>query len=262
MVRPWARGGMIWLAAAPARAQLWDTGPWDTLDARASDEPDPPSRPPTRAADDLLLPPGSGLAYRISGISGRALARHYSGARIEVYADQTGVPAAVPSFAFAADAPQVLQTGVFGQYDLLDIHAATPGLRLAPGRWWVSVVCLVSGDPAPDDGYGYFGTAGNRSVQGLQARYRVDSGPWLPISQALGFESDLSFTVLGSQPSCYANCDQSTAAPLLNLADFVCFENRLAQGDSYANCDPSTTPPVLNILDFLCFQQRFSAGCG
>jgi hypothetical protein len=33
------------------------------------------------------------------------------------------------------------------------------------------------------------------------------------------------------------------------------------QGNSYANCDRSTTPPVLNILDFLCFQQKFTAGC-
>jgi hypothetical protein len=29
----------------------------------------------------------------------------------------------------------------------------------------------------------------------------------------------------------------------------------------YANCDESTTPPILNIADFLCFQSRFAAGC-
>ena len=29
----------------------------------------------------------------------------------------------------------------------------------------------------------------------------------------------------------------------------------------YANCDQSTTPPVLNVLDFSCFLNRFAAGC-
>ena len=29
----------------------------------------------------------------------------------------------------------------------------------------------------------------------------------------------------------------------------------------YANCDGSTTAPVLNVLDFNCFVNRFTAGC-
>jgi hypothetical protein len=61
--------------------------------------------------------------------------------------------------------------------------------------------------------------------------------------------------------ACYANCDGSTAPPVLNVGDFICFEERFAAGDLYANCDGSTTPPVLSIEDFLCFQQRFAAGC-
>ena len=31
-------------------------------------------------------------------------------------------------------------------------------------------------------------------------------------------------------PTCYANCDQSTAAPALNVADFTCFLQRFAAG--------------------------------
>jgi len=27
------------------------------------------------------------------------------------------------------------------------------------------------------------------------------------------------------------------------------------------NCDQSTAPPVLNVNDFICFQQKFAAGC-
>ena len=77
--------------------------------------------------------------------------------------------------------------------------------------------------------------------------------------------SDLFSTQLGDTwelgPWCLANCDGSTTPPVLNVGDFVCFQQRFAAGDSYANCDASSTPPVLNIADFVCFQQRFAAGC-
>jgi hypothetical protein len=61
--------------------------------------------------------------------------------------------------------------------------------------------------------------------------------------------------------SCYANCDNSTQAPVLNVADFTCFLQRFAAGDTYANCDNSTQVPTLNVADFTCFLQRFAAGC-
>jgi hypothetical protein len=61
--------------------------------------------------------------------------------------------------------------------------------------------------------------------------------------------------------ACYANCDSSTVAPVLNVLDFNCFLNSFAAGASYANCDGSTIVPVLNVLDFNCFLNRFAAGC-
>jgi hypothetical protein len=61
---------------------------------------------------------------------------------------------------------------------------------------------------------------------------------------------------------CYANCDSSTASPMLNILDFNCFLNRFASASPYANCDGSLTEPMLNILDFNCFLNRFSQGCG
>jgi hypothetical protein len=64
-----------------------------------------------------------------------------------------------------------------------------------------------------------------------------------------------------SQPTCYPNCDQSTAPPILNANDFQCFLNDFAAGDSSANCDGSTAPPVLNANDFQCFLNAFAAGC-
>lgn len=61
--------------------------------------------------------------------------------------------------------------------------------------------------------------------------------------------------------ACYPNCDGSTAQPVLNVNDFVCFLNRFAAGDPYANCDGSTMPPVLNVNDFVCFLSTFATGC-
>jgi hypothetical protein len=60
---------------------------------------------------------------------------------------------------------------------------------------------------------------------------------------------------------CYANCDNSTASPVLNVNDFICFQTRYAAGDARANCDGSTTGPVLSVNDFVCFMSRFAAGC-
>jgi hypothetical protein len=60
---------------------------------------------------------------------------------------------------------------------------------------------------------------------------------------------------------CYANCDGSTTAPVLNVQDFTCFLQRYAAGEAYANCDGSTTAPVLNVQDFTCFLQQYAAGC-
>jgi choice-of-anchor B domain-containing protein len=67
-------------------------------------------------------------------------------------------------------------------------------------------------------------------------------------------------TSLGCE-SCMANCDGSTSAPVLNVADFTCFLQRYALGEPYANCDGSTTLPAVNVADFTCFLQQYAGGC-
>lgn len=62
-------------------------------------------------------------------------------------------------------------------------------------------------------------------------------------------------------PLCPANCDGSTAPPVLNVADFTCFLNRYAAGSLRANCDGSTLAPALNVADFICFLNAFARGC-
>ena len=64
-----------------------------------------------------------------------------------------------------------------------------------------------------------------------------------------------------STAGCYANCDNSTNPPCLNVNDFVCFNNAYSAGSAYANCDASTIAPVLNVNDFVCFNNKYSAGC-
>ncbi len=82
-----------------------------------------------------------------------------------------------------------------------------------------------------------------------------------------GAISGFDYEVLGGYwpgtdaASCYANCDGSTIAPVLNVNDFICFQQRFAAADPLANCDGSTIPPVPNVNDFICFQQKFAGGC-
>ncbi len=66
---------------------------------------------------------------------------------------------------------------------------------------------------------------------------------------------------VGTPCACYANCDGSTSAPVLNVNDFTCFLNSFAAGSTYANCDGGTVPPVLNVNDFTCFLNKYAAGC-
>jgi hypothetical protein len=74
--------------------------------------------------------------------------------------------------------------------------------------------------------------------------------------------ADRAFLVRGLPAcTCYANCDCSAAAPILNVIDFTCFLQKFAGQNAYANCDHSTTAPTLNVLDFTCFLQKFAAGC-
>lgn len=71
---------------------------------------------------------------------------------------------------------------------------------------------------------------------------------------------DQAILWIGADP-CYPNCDLSTAAPMLNVNDYVCFLGKFAAGDPYANCDQSSIAPILNVNDFVCFAAKFAAGC-
>jgi hypothetical protein len=90
------------------------------------------------------------------------------------------------------------------------------------------------------------------------------------LSTARRFSGRVHYVTGAGEPPCYANCDGSTTAPILNVEDFTCFINEFAAASQlphqqqlthYANCDQSTTAPVLNVEDFTCFINKFAQGC-
>ena len=100
------------------------------------------------------------------------------------------------------------------------------------------------------------GAAGAARITLLEPR-RMMGYAWGENIGWINLDDAAKFVGLG----CYANCDSSTAAPVLNVNDFVCFLNRFSAGDPYANCDGSTAAPTLNVNDFTCFLNKFAVGC-
>ena len=88
---------------------------------------------------------------------------------------------------------------------------------------------------------------------------------------AVGYKPQTHAVSIGAAPVvlnvvlesvCYADCDQSTGAGVLDLIDFICFGNSFVKGEPYAcDCDTSTGPGVCDLLDFICFQSAFVSGC-
>jgi hypothetical protein len=54
---------------------------------------------------------------------------------------------------------------------------------------------------------------------------------------------------------CYADCDGNE---VLDVFDFLCFQDAFVAMDPYADCDGNT---VFDVFDFLCFQDAFVVGC-
>jgi hypothetical protein len=92
----------------------------------------------------------------------------------------------------------------------------------------------------------------------------------IDFSSGVSGSGDIGTIKYTQAPVCYANCDQSSVQPILNVDDFTCFINSYAaasvlpqaqQVGHYANCDGSTAAPALNVDDFTCFINRFATGC-
>jgi hypothetical protein len=60
---------------------------------------------------------------------------------------------------------------------------------------------------------------------------------------------------------CYADQDTSTGIGVLDVFDFLAFQDAFVTGDMSADCDISSGHGVLDVLDYMCFQEAFIAGC-
>ena len=107
-------------------------------------------------------------------------------------------------------------------------------------------------------------TAGGQTIAASAGPYTLKSSLGQPLAGSVGTAGPYSLTTgfsVADGASCYANCDNSAASPVLNVGDFTCFLQKYAAADLYANCDGSTAVPVLNVGDFTCFLQKYAAGC-
>jgi hypothetical protein len=57
---------------------------------------------------------------------------------------------------------------------------------------------------------------------------------------------------------CAADCNGDGS---VTPADLVCFLHRYSEGSGAANCDASTAAPILTSADFACFVRRYGEGC-
>jgi Lectin C-type domain len=145
------------------------------------------------------------------------------------------------------------------------LRASVLGFDMMDRRGWIGLNDLVvtgtfawvSGDPV---GYTNW-NAGEPNNIGIEHYTELfySNGEWNNNTNNPPFLEFGLVEVIGG--GCYPNCDGSTTAPCLNVADFSCFLNEFAAGSSHANCDHSTLPPVLNVADFSCFLNEFAAGC-
>jgi hypothetical protein len=185
-----------------------------------------------------------------------------------VFGSAGGIPAAnIARWDGASWSP--FGSGMNGGVWALTVHEGD----LVAGGSFTTAGGVAAAGLARWDGSGWHAIPGSPrppGLQGLPGGVSYDFG----IYALASFNGDLfvggSFTSAGTISAygwarwgctCYANCDNSATPPVLNVADFVCFQERFVAGEAYANCDGSTVPPVLNIADFVCFMQRFVAGC-
>jgi hypothetical protein len=68
--------------------------------------------------------------------------------------------------------------------------------------------------------------------------------------------------IIEVRPDCFPDCDSSSGRNVLDIFDFLCFQNLFTTGSNYAcDCDTSTGQYSCDIFDFLCFQNAFATGC-
>jgi Beta-propeller repeat len=74
--------------------------------------------------------------------------------------------------------------------------------------------------------------------------------------------NDDIFLAKYSDVSCYADCDTSTGVGVLDVFDYLCFQEAFINKEPFAcDCDAVRGSGVCDIWDFICFGDAFVTGC-
>jgi hypothetical protein len=142
-----------------------------------------------------------------------------------------------------------------GTYDVI-IYALTPD---DPTR--LSRVRVDSGSPGPTMVGGAWPGSHVAGVTYATFTVSVSADGTIGLHSGLAganIQSGINGLQLIRHEECYANCDGSTATPILSVNDFICFQSLFAAANPTADCDHSG---ALNVNDFICFQNAFALGC-
>jgi sugar lactone lactonase YvrE len=216
----------------------------------------------TGQALGAFVTPGGGLntPVGLAWKDGFLYVSSFTSGAIHKYDAITGAPAGAPTMVFAT--PLIARIGSNGnlyvsshnldgiqEYDLQTGNFV--GAITGP-----TVDCPVGHVIAPD------GTLIMASwLNNLLLRFDESTGAFISLfarGNGLARPNDLLIMPI----VCYADCDQSTGAGVLDVFDFLCFQNSFVSGEPYAcECDTSTGTGVCDVFDFLCFQNAFVSGC-
>lgn len=231
----YAAGVFSWIAGVPARNMArWDGTTWQPLGAG-------PIASSFNGVKFIQNGPAAGLYFLGDGLQkwdgqewsllpgpDPPLPGHtpYYVASLEVFDDGRG--------------PAIYLGGNFKTIGGLQVN----GLARWDGSAWSAVADNITG-----------------TVWRMKAFHEDPRGPSLFIygpTVMAGGQTPSEMSRLIGCPNCYANCDNSTIPPILNIEDFTCFIRKFAVQDPYANCNQDN---VINVDDFLCFLNKFAQGC-
>ncbi len=197
-------------------------------------------------------------------------------ATTKVYEGKMGVDAAVsaatgvpvgPSHHFALNNKWYKDNRIpprgFTNAGFASVQAAPVSYAYADGQNWDDTLFDVPAGAASARVVVYYQTTTREYIEFLRDKNTTNNAGQIAYDQWVltGKSEPAVLDDVSIALPCYANCDDSQAAPVLNANDFVCFLNRYARRDPWANCDGSTQAPVFNIFDFQCFLGKFASGC-
>jgi hypothetical protein len=196
----------------------------------------------------------------------------------KVYEGKIGVDAAVsslsgvpegPSFHFALNNKWYFDNRIpprgFTNAGFEAVQAQPVGYSYEDGQYWDDTEFQAPMTAERVEARLYFQTTSKEYIEFLRDE-NVTNGAgqtaydqWVATGRSAPVEMDFVEMTL---VSCYADCDQQTGAGVLDIFDFLCFQDAFVSNDPYAcDCDTGSGAGVCDIFDFLCFQDAFVSGC-